>query len=96
KNYGANRTTTLEQDTEIEKSNVEEANLAFDRAGGELRAKVSVEGLDKLQAFLLENKLIPQTIDPKKLVPDDQAFFRRINNFDHAAVIAQAKACSGF
>lgn len=96
KNYGANRATTLEQDTEIEKSNVEEANLAFDKAGGELRAKVSVGGLDKLQAFLLENKLIPQTIDPKKLVPEDQAFFQKINGFDHAAVIAQAKACSGY
>ena len=43
KNYGANRTTTLEQDTEIERSNVDETKIAFDKAGGKLRAKASPE-----------------------------------------------------
>lgn len=96
KRYGAGRTTTIAQDTEIQVSNVDEAKIAFQKAGGDLRAKVSTQGLDKLQSFLLENKLIPQKIDTARLVPDDTAFFQRINDFDHDAVVAQAKACTGY
>lgn len=96
KNYGANRTLTLEQDTDIAKSNLAEAKISFDRAGGKLYANVSKDGLGKLQNFLLENKLISQVIDTAKVVPEDAAFFQKINNFDHQAVVAQAKACAGF
>lgn len=96
KNYGANRTLTLEQDTDIAKSNLAEARISFDRAGGNLYANVSKNGLGKLQNFLLENKLISQAIDTAKVVPDDAAFFEKINNFDRQAVVAQAKTCAGF
>ncbi|NKK56259.1 PhnD/SsuA/transferrin family substrate-binding protein [Rhizobium leguminosarum bv. viciae] len=96
KNYGANRTLTLEQDTEIAKSNLAEVKIAFERAGGKLYANVSKEGLGKLQAFLLDNKLITQTVDTAKLVPEEPGFFEKINTFDHQAVVAQAKACAGF
>lgn len=96
KNYGANRTLTLEQDTDIAKSNLAEAMISFDRAGGKFYANVSKDGLGKLQNFLLENKLISQAIDTAKVVPDDAAFFKKINNFDRQAVVAQAKACAGF
>lgn len=96
KNYGANRTLTLEQDTDIAKSNIGEAKIARDHAGGTLFANVSTKGLDELQHFLAANKLIVDTKDPAKLVPEDTEFFQKINDFDHAAIVAQAKACAGF
>jgi len=96
KNYGANRPTTLEQDTEIAKSNIAEAKIAFERAGGKLYANVSTEGLTKLEEFLQGNSLIPQVVAAAKLVPEDPTFFQKSNDFDHQAVVDQAKACTGF
>ncbi|MCO5160235.1 MAG: ABC transporter substrate-binding protein [Mesorhizobium sp.] len=96
KNHGAGRPTTLEQDTEIARLNSEENLIAFRKAGGELRANVSADGLDKLQNFLLENKQIPQVLDVSKLMPNDLEFFKRINDFDKAAIVAQAKECPGY
>lgn len=96
KNYGAGRTTTMEQDTEIARLNSEENLIAFRKAGGELRANVSAEGLDKLQNFLLDNKQIPQTVDVSKMMPEDPDFFKKINDFDTDAIVAQAKECPGY
>lgn len=96
KDYGKGRTLTLEQDTDIQRSNVEEADIAFKRAGGRYRAEVSASGLDKLQNFLRSHDAIPNTIPASNMVPTDPDFFQKINAFDHDAVRAEAKACAGY
>lgn len=96
KHYGAGRALTLAQDTEIARSNSDSNTIAFEKAGGKYRTQVSLEGLDKLQAFLHANGMFPSPVAPEKLMYGDEDFYKRVNNFDQAAIIAQAKECAGY
>lgn len=60
----------------------------------EVVAGASAMGLGIYQDFLLENGIIDTTVDPEQLVvPDAEAFFARINDFDAEAIRASAIAC---
>lgn len=95
-NYGQGSKLTDAQALEIATSNVADAKIPFERAGGKYHAAVSADGMDKLQNVLKDNGLLQTTVDVATLLPEDPTFFARINDFDHAAVIAQAKACKGY
>jgi NitT/TauT family transport system substrate-binding protein len=61
---------------------------------GGLFAGVNIEGMSGYQDFLLASGLVKRKVDPKDLViPDGPAFWAKVNDFDIAAVIADAKAC---
>jgi NitT/TauT family transport system substrate-binding protein len=95
-NYGKGSNLTEDQALAIAQSNVDDAKIPFERAGGKYHAAVSADGIGKLQNFLKDNGLFEQTVDVATLLPEDPDFFARVNDFDHDAVIAQAKACEGY
>lgn len=97
RDWAPERTTTIEEDTAIVSSFVEERQMPFENAGGTYRGLASTENLDELQGFLLQNGLITTKIDSKQLIPNDaDTFYSRINSFDAEAVKAEALACNGY
>lgn len=57
-------------------------------------AGASAEAMGKYQDFLVEYGILTEKVDPETLViPDSLAFFTKINDFDSAAIEADAKAC---
>jgi NitT/TauT family transport system substrate-binding protein len=48
-----------------------------------------------MQDFMLKDGLIKRTMPPESLLYLKPGFVEAINRFDHAAVIAAAKACKG-
>jgi NitT/TauT family transport system substrate-binding protein len=61
--------------------------------GGRLWGNTSAESFGKLQAFMLDAKLIDKAIADTSFIIATPGFFEKINDFDHAAVRAQAAAC---
>ena len=59
-----------------------------------LFAAVSVEGMARYQDFMFASGLVKRKVNPEDLViANGSAFWHRVNDFDHAAIIADAKAC---
>lgn len=96
KNWAPDRSTTIEQDTEILKSMLEERRLPFIAAGGKLHGKPDVAGLGELQEFLRKNGLIGTPVDAARFVAEDPGFYSRINDFSRDDVVAKAMKCEGY
>lgn len=73
---------------------LESLNAARDINESKLWGQTNAEAYGRMQNFLLETGLIESTVPVDDLVIEDQAFFERVNDFDHDAVIERAKACN--
>lgn len=58
-----------------------------------LVAAVSVEGVGAFQDLLYGTGTLKAKVDPPSVVAGDLAFWKRVNDFDKAAIEAEAKAC---
>jgi NitT/TauT family transport system substrate-binding protein len=68
--------------------------LALALGGGKLWGRVTPEQFSKLEDFLIDTKLIDHKIaNPADYIVGIPDFWTKVNDFDHAAVLAQAKAC---
>lgn len=66
---------------------------AYEVNGGELWGRTTPAAFGKLQDFMQQAGVIDKTVDPASFVIDRPGFFEKINDFDRAAVEAEAKAC---
>ncbi len=57
-------------------------------------AASSADALGKYQTFLKDTGLIATEVDPTSLVPGNPEIWAKANDFDHAAIEEQAKACN--
>ncbi|PZW44904.1 NitT/TauT family transport system substrate-binding protein [Humitalea rosea] len=76
-----------------------EAQLASMRAaqamnGGKLWGRATPEAYGRIQSFMLEAGLIQRAVDPATFMIGIPNFYEKINDFDAAAVRAQAQACT--
>jgi NitT/TauT family transport system substrate-binding protein len=59
-----------------------------------LFAGVSVDGMRRYQDFMFASGLVKRKVDPEDLViAAGPVFWHKVNDFDHGAIIADAKAC---
>jgi len=73
----------------------EQRERDFATAGGKLWGNIDPAGLDKLQAFLVKNKVLEAPVDSSTLIIDPE-MFAKANDFDHEKVKQDAIACKGF
>jgi NitT/TauT family transport system substrate-binding protein len=67
---------------------------ALDIGGGKLWGKASAQDFATLEDFFIETKVLTKKIaDPANYLISTPGFFEKVNDFDHAAVIQQAKEC---
>lgn len=72
----------------------DQANASAMNAGN-IIAGTSAEALGKYQDFLLEVGVLTKEVDPAvAVIPEAEAFFAAINDFDKAAIEADAIACN--
>ena len=68
--------------------------LALALGGGKLWGRVTPDQFSKLEDFLIDTKLIDHKIaNPADYIVGIPEFWAKVNDFDHEAVVAQAKAC---
>ncbi len=90
---GAEEATLAEWDVNSLNAQLDSLQAARGLNESELWGQTNVEAFGRMQEFLLETELIEETVDPSELVITDEAFFERVNDFDHEAIIASAEAC---
>jgi NitT/TauT family transport system substrate-binding protein len=67
---------------------------AYALGGGKLWGRVTPAQFSTLEDFLVATKLIDhKAANPADLIVDIPGFWTKVNQFDHAAVVAQAKTC---
>jgi NitT/TauT family transport system substrate-binding protein len=69
---------------------------AFKLAGGKLWGNYRPQDYAVLQDFMLRAQLIKAKVPNENLIVNIPGFFEKANDFDHAAIEAQAKSCAGY
>jgi NitT/TauT family transport system substrate-binding protein len=90
---GADQATLIRWDMNNLRLQMVAMRGAFDLNGGKLWGNATPEAYGRIQTFMQTAGLIPQSIDPTVYMPTIPNFFQKINDFDAAAVRAQAEAC---
>lgn len=92
---GADPETLARWDDALLKAQLETMSDAFKMNGGKLIGAMDVAAYGRFQDFMFEEKLIKKKLPPQTFLINKPGFAEAINRFDHAAVIADAKACKG-
>lgn len=92
---GADPETLARWDDALLKAQLETMRDAFTMNGGKLIGAMDTQAYARFQDFMFDEKLIKKKLPPKTFLIDKPGFAEAINKFDHAAVIADAKACKG-
>jgi NitT/TauT family transport system substrate-binding protein len=93
---GADEATLVKWDLNYLDSTLAGMTPALEMGGGKLWGKTTPEQFARLQDFLVKTKLIDKTLaDPADYVIGVPDFFEKANAFDHDAVVAQARQCTG-
>jgi NitT/TauT family transport system substrate-binding protein len=66
-----------------------------DLGGGKNWAVTPVAGYDRMQQFMIANKVIEKGAPPATLVPPSAAILEKANNFDHERIRQAALKCEG-
>jgi NitT/TauT family transport system substrate-binding protein len=91
---GADEATLAKWDLHFLDSSLAGMKLALDLSGGKEWGKTTPEQFARLQDVFLKTKLIEKKLaNPADFIVGIPDFFQKANTFDHAAVVAQAKAC---
>jgi ABC-type nitrate/sulfonate/bicarbonate transport system substrate-binding protein len=92
---GGDDATLAKRDLHYLNAQLDSMKKAMDLAGGKLWGRASGAEFAPFEAFLLSTKIIDKKLpNPDDYVIGVPGFFERANTFDHAAVRAQAKACT--
>jgi NitT/TauT family transport system substrate-binding protein len=89
----ADEATAIRWDLNTLQSQLNAMQGAFDLNGGKLWGNATPEGYGRMQTFMQQAGLVQGGIDPALYMPTIPHFFEDINDFDAAAVRAQAEAC---
>jgi NitT/TauT family transport system substrate-binding protein len=68
---------------------------AYELDGGKLWGSTTPQDYGRMQDFMVDTKQIPDRAPIESLVIGVPGFYEKVNDFDHDAVIAQAKSCEG-
>ena len=90
---GADEATLIKYDMNNLGKQLSAMRGAFEMNGGKLWGRATPEAYGRMQQFMVQAGLIEKTLDPTVLMPTIPDFFQKINDFDAAAVRAQAAAC---
>ncbi len=91
---GADEATLVKWDLHFLESSLAGMKLALDLSGGKEWGKTTPEQFGRLQDVFIKTKLIEKKlVNPADYIVGIPDFFQKANTFDHAAVVAQAKAC---
>jgi len=90
---GQDEATAIAWDTNTLRMQLIAMRGAFDLDGGKYWGQTTPEAYGHIQSFMLKAGLIPRAIDPATYMTTIPDFFAKINDFDAAAIRAQAEAC---
>ena len=91
---GADEATLAKWDLALLQGQLKSMEQAFKINGAELVGNLKPEAYQKFQDFLTQEKLVKNMNGkPADYLVQDAEFFRKVNAFDKAAVIHQAKDC---
>jgi NitT/TauT family transport system substrate-binding protein len=90
---GADEATLIRSDMNNLRLQLNAMRGAFELNGGKLWGNATPEAYGRIQTFMQTAGLIPHGIDPATYMPTIPNFFQKINDFDAAAIRAQAAAC---
>lgn len=91
---GVSEEQAIKGDLSLLAAVLEEQQLAGELNPGKMVAAASAEALGTYQDFLFDVGIIKDKVEPQQLVVADTAFWERVNDFDKAAIEAEAKACA--
>ncbi|MBM3651036.1 MAG: ABC transporter substrate-binding protein [Alphaproteobacteria bacterium] len=90
---GGDEATLIRWDMNNLKAQLDSMKDAHAMNGGKLWGNASPQAYGRIQKFMLEAKLIEKEIDPGTYMNKIPGFYDKINNFDAAAIRAEAAAC---
>jgi NitT/TauT family transport system substrate-binding protein len=90
---GADEATLVKWDNALLAAQLDTMRDAFKMNGGKLIGAMDVAAYGRMQDFMFDEKIIAKKLPPQTFVIDKPGFTEAANRFDHAAVIAAAKAC---
>jgi NitT/TauT family transport system substrate-binding protein len=90
---GADEATLAKWDLNNLKAQLDAMKDAQAMNGGKLWGNATPEAYGRIQKFMLEAKLIDKELPPTIYMNGIPGFYDRVNNFDAAAIRAQAAAC---
>jgi NitT/TauT family transport system substrate-binding protein len=66
---------------------------AYDLGGAKLWGSFTAQDYGRMQEFMVDTKQVPDRVPNETFMITVPNFYQKINDFDHDAVIAQAKSC---
>lgn len=92
---GADEATLVQRDLHYLNAQLDSMKKALELGGGKLWGRITGAEFGPFEDFMLATKIIGKKLpSPADYVINVPGFFERANNFDSAAVEAQAKKCS--
>jgi NitT/TauT family transport system substrate-binding protein len=92
---GADEATLAKWDLALLRTQLDTMAAAHTMNGGKLIGAMSPAAYGRMQDQMLKDGLIKSKVAPESMLYLKPGFAEAINDFDHAAVIADAKACKG-
>jgi NitT/TauT family transport system substrate-binding protein len=91
---GASEEVLIKGDLYRLKGQQDGMQMALDMGGGKLWGNVTPQDFANLEDFFIETKLVTKKLsNPADYIVGIPNFFEKANDFDHAAIIRQAKEC---
>lgn len=84
--------TLVKWDLNLLQAELQGVKESFEMNGGRYYGNADPTGFDRLQAFMLATKQIPEKVPGQTFLPAAPDFYAKANDFDHGAVIAAARA----
>lgn len=91
---GVDEATAARWDDALLKSQLASMNSAFVMNGAKYIGATDPAGIDRMQQFMVRQKLVGSVVTPTDMVVDIPNFVARVNDFDHEAIKAAARKCA--
>lgn len=85
--------TAARWDLNNQKAQLDSMKDAFEMNGAKLWGNATADAYGRIQNFMLEAKLIEKALPPASYLMAGSGFYEKFNNFDAAAIRAQAANC---
>jgi NitT/TauT family transport system substrate-binding protein len=89
---GADEATLAQWDLRSLNAQLDTMKQAYE-LGGKVWGQGSAADYARMQDFMVETKQIDKKVDPATFMNDIPDFTKRVNDFDHEAIVRQAQAC---
>ncbi|MSQ72436.1 MAG: ABC transporter substrate-binding protein [Betaproteobacteria bacterium] len=90
---GTDEATAIRWDLNNQKAQMDSMKDAFEMNGGKLWGNATTDAYSRIQAFMVEAKLIEKTIPAQTYLIGIPSFWEKINKYDAGAIRAQANNC---